>query len=127
MRTYITKRSCDAHRQELLTAQERNSLLLERLAMARIQSRDPTPLRGSPPEAEGTHSPTKLYYGYGRESKPHPPTTPITSCTVGSASSYSLSQTTPTATPSTLQAYSSSMSQSSTSTNVSGIILLHCS
>ena len=74
-----------AHRQELLSAQDRISHLHDRLAMSRLQSRGNTPSRPSPPdggvggdfgggphgtgggpahyEMYGRHSPTKAAYG----------------------------------------------------------------
>ncbi|XP_064382376.1 uncharacterized protein LOC135331221 [Halichondria panicea] len=87
-------------RQELLTSQERNSLLLERLAMARIQSRDVTPSRHSPPDHDtATPSPTKMFYGSYMQS--------------ASASNYSLSQALPPAPPTLV--LGSSLSQSNPS------------
>ena len=49
-----TRMHAHTRRQELLSAHERISLLLDQLAMARLQSRGSTPLRPSPPD--GTDS-----------------------------------------------------------------------
>ena len=55
-----------SRRQELLSAQDRISLMHDKFAMARIQSREVTPSRPSPPDylddyQGGTPSPTKMF------------------------------------------------------------------